>query len=58
MNASGYPDLVADAVRLLGGMNETLAEMEAHYSAAQERLAQASVDEPSMRHFDRHRGTN
>jgi hypothetical protein len=44
----GYPDPVGDAVRLLGEINEMLAEMEEHYNAAQKRLAQASVDEPSL----------
>jgi hypothetical protein len=49
----GFPDLVAGAVRFLGEMNETFAEMEAHYGAAQERLAHASVDEPSLAKVER-----
>ena len=41
------PDLVADEVRILGQMEQTLAQMEAHHAAAQDRPPQASVDEPN-----------
>ena len=40
----GSPDLVADAVRILGEMEQALAGMEAHHSAAQEQPPEASVD--------------
>jgi hypothetical protein len=39
------PDLVADAVRILGEMEQALARMEAHHAAAQEQPPEASVDE-------------
>ena len=44
----GHPDLVADAVRILGEMERVLAQMEAHYAAAQEHLVKATVDGPSL----------
>jgi len=44
----GYPDLVADAVRILSEMERALARMEAHYAKAQEHLAEVTVDEPSL----------
>ena len=43
----GSPDLVADAVRILGEMEQALAQMEVHHAAAQERPPEASVDEPN-----------
>ncbi len=38
---------VADAVRILGEMEQALAQMEAHHPAAREQPREASVDEPS-----------
>ena len=49
----GYPDLVADAVRILGEMDRALARMEAHYAKAQEHLAEVTVDEPSLAKVER-----
>jgi hypothetical protein len=49
----GYPDLVAEAVRILSGMRRALARIEAHYAEAQERLAQVTVDEPSLAKVER-----
>ncbi len=49
----GYPDLVVDAVRLLSEMERALARMEAHYTKAQEHLAQVTVDEPSLAKVER-----
>jgi hypothetical protein len=49
----GYPDLVTDAVRILGEMERALARMEAHYANAQEHLAQVTVDEPSLANVER-----
>ena len=47
LERNGSPDLVADAVRILGEMEEALAQMEAHHAAAQEQPPEASVDEPN-----------
>ena len=49
----GYPDLVADAVRMLGEMERALARMEAHYAKAQEHLVQVAVDEPTLANVER-----
>jgi hypothetical protein len=49
----GYPDLVADAVRMLGEMERALARMEAHYAKAQEHLGRVSVGEPSLAKVER-----
>jgi hypothetical protein len=49
----GCPDLVADAVRILGEMNRALARMEAHYARAQEHLSEITVDEPSLAQVER-----
>jgi hypothetical protein len=46
LECDGSPDLVADAVRILGEMEQALAGMEAHHAAAQEQPPEASVDEP------------
>jgi hypothetical protein len=43
----GSLDLVADAVRILGEMEQALAQMDAHHAAAQEQPPEASVDEPN-----------
>ena len=48
LERDGHIDLVAEAVRQLAAMRDTLAQMEADYAAARERLAQATVDEPSL----------
>jgi hypothetical protein len=48
LERDGHPDVVAQARRMLGEMEEMLAQMEADYAAAQERLAQETVDEPSL----------
>ena len=42
------PDLLADAVRILGEMEQAHAQMEAHHAAAQEQPPEASVDEPNL----------
>jgi outer membrane protein TolC len=47
LERDGDPDRVAKARQLLADMEQTLARMQAEYDAAQERLAQAIVDEPS-----------
>jgi hypothetical protein len=47
LERDGSPDLVADAVRILGEMEQALAQMEAHHAAAQEQPPEASVDEPN-----------
>jgi hypothetical protein len=47
LERDGSPDLVADAVRILGEMEQALAQMEAHHAAAQEQTPEASVDEPN-----------
>jgi hypothetical protein len=47
LERDGSPDLVAEAVRILGEMEQALARMEAHYAAAQGRPPEASVDEPN-----------
>ena len=47
LECDGSPDLVADAVRILGEMEQALARMEAHHAAAQEQPPEASVDEPN-----------
>ena len=47
LERDGDPDVVAKARQLLADMEQTLARMQAEYAAAQERLAQATVDEPS-----------
>ena len=45
LERDGSPD--ADAVRILGEMEQALARMEAHHAAAQERPPETSVDEPN-----------
>jgi hypothetical protein len=47
------PDAVADARRILAEMEQTRATMEAHYAAAQEGLAQDTVDWPSLAKVER-----
>jgi hypothetical protein len=39
---------VAEAVRILGEMEQALAQMEAHHAAAQEQPLEDSVDEPNL----------
>jgi hypothetical protein len=46
LERDGSPDLITDAVRILGEMEQALAAMEAHHAAAQERPPEASVDQP------------
>ena len=53
LERDGHRDLIADARRLLAEMKQTLAEMEAHKAAAEERLAQFTVDEPSLAKVER-----
>ena len=43
LERDGSPDLVADAVRILGEMEQALARMEAHLAAAQERPPNAQA---------------
>src|SRR5271166_5441764 len=47
LERDGDPDVVAKARQLLADMEQTLARMQAEYAAAQERLAQATVEEPN-----------
>jgi hypothetical protein len=47
LERDGHPDVVADARRALTGMEQMLVQMEVDYAGAQERLAQATVDEPN-----------
>jgi hypothetical protein len=49
----GNPDLVAAAVRILGEMERMLAQIVAHYAAAQEHLVKATVDEPTLAKVER-----
>ncbi len=53
LERDGQPDVVAKARQLLAEMEQTLARMQAEYAAAQERLAQATVDEPSLAKVER-----
>ncbi len=53
LERGGHRDSIAEALRLLTEMQETLAEMEAHLAAAHERLAQFTVDEPSLAKVER-----
>jgi hypothetical protein len=46
LERDGSPDLVADAVRVPGQIEQALALMEGHHAAAQGRPAEASADEP------------
>ena len=47
LERDGHPDVVAKARQMLGELEEMLAQMEADYAAAQERLAH-DVDEPTL----------
>lgn len=53
LERNGQPDVVAKARQLLAEMEQTLARMQAEYAAAQERLAQATVDEPTVAKVER-----
>ena len=53
LERDGHRDLIAEALRLLAEMKQTLAEMEAHQAAAQERLVKFTVDEPSLAKVER-----
>ena len=53
LERDGDPDVVAKARQLLADMEQTLARMQAEYAAAQERLALATVDEPSAPKVER-----
>ncbi len=53
LERDGHAELVAKALRLLAEMEQMLGTMEADYAAAQERLSQASVDEPSLAKVER-----
>jgi hypothetical protein len=48
LESDGSPDSVAEAVRILGEMEQALAQMEAHHAAAQEQPLEDSVDEPTL----------
>ena len=48
LESDGLPDSVAEAVRILGEMEQALAQMEAHHAAAQEQPLEDSVDEPNL----------
>ena len=47
LESDGSPD-GAEAVRILGEMEQALARMEAHHAAAQEQPLEDSVDEPNL----------
>ena len=49
LEREGHRDLIAEALRLLTEMKQTLA----HQAAAQERLVQFTVDEPSLARVER-----
>jgi hypothetical protein len=53
LERDGHIDLVAKAVRHLAQMKEMLAQMEADYAGAHERLSQATVDEASLSEVER-----
>jgi hypothetical protein len=53
LERDGDPDVVAKARQLLADMEQTLAGLQAEYAAAQERLSQATVDEPSVAKVER-----
>jgi hypothetical protein len=53
LERDGSPDLVADAVRVLGQMEQALALMEGHHAAAQGRPAEASADEHRLAKIER-----
>ena len=53
LERDGHPDVLADAHRLLAQMEQSLATMQAHCADAQERLLEASVDEPSLPKVER-----
>jgi len=53
LERDGDPDVVAKARQLLADMEQTLAGLQAEYAAAQERLLQATVDEPSVAKVER-----
>ena len=48
LESDGSPNSVAEAVRILGEMEQAPAQMEAHHAAAQEQPLEDSVDEPSL----------
>jgi len=53
LERDGHPDVLAVALRVLVEMEQTLFGMEKHYAAAQKRLAQDAVDEPSLAKVER-----
>jgi hypothetical protein len=53
LKRDAHPDCAVKAVRTLGDMEKMLAQMEADYAGAQERLAQATTDEKSLRSVER-----
>ena len=53
LERDGQPDVVAKARQLLAEMEQTLARIRAEYAAAQDRLAQATVDEPTVAKVER-----
>jgi outer membrane protein TolC len=53
LERDGQPDVVAKARQLLAEMEQTLARMQAEYATAQERLAQATADEPTVAKVER-----
>ena len=48
LKCDAHPDCAVKAVRTLSNMEKMLAQMEADYAGAQERLAQATTDEKSL----------
>ncbi len=53
LERDGHIDLVPAAVAFLEEMRKMLAQMEADYAGAQERLVQATVDEPSLANVEK-----
>ena len=53
LKRDAHPDCAVKAVRILGDMERMLAQMEADFAGAQERLSQATTDEKSLRSVER-----
>jgi hypothetical protein len=53
LGRDGHLGLVADGRRVLAEMEQMLAIMEEHCAAAQQRLVQATTDEPSLAKVER-----
>jgi len=53
LKRDAHPDCAVKAVQTLSDMEKLLAQMEADYAGAQERLSQATTDEKSLRSVER-----